>query len=50
MLLAAIPLAHFRFASRSAYVNPTVLVTLKTSASRTIGRKEILLREGEGEL
>lgn len=31
-------LAHRRWASRSAYVNPTTLDRLKTSARSTIGR------------
>lgn len=39
---AAIPVAHFRFASRSAYVYPIVFVKLNTSARRTMGRKERL--------
>lgn len=45
MLLAAIPVAHLRLESRSAYVNPTTFVMLNTNASSTIGRNEILLDE-----
>lgn len=43
MLLAAMPVAHLRFESLSAYVKPTTFVILKTRASNTIGRKEMLL-------